>query len=243
MSSPPGESNPNNNSNNNNAQDRGQGPPVPDSGAIPTPVYYTTTGYPATYYYYNPVYVAPPPYTTMAAAPAPAMGTAIAIDPHTNQMYQYVSGLAGSNRHPMTAPPVDPEFPAANLINSTGGAGCEPGFNYFFPSEHANMIVLKCKTAPWKLTPGTYDTIPYHAAKVPANVTLSELLAGFGANNPDKSKNQLWEVYPQGGGAWGWKEHIKGDDEEMMKRTVKDQGWAIKRGGKVPPVYLWITKN
>jgi hypothetical protein len=68
-------------------------------------------------------------------------------------------------------------------------------------------------------------------------------LVGFGADNPYKAKNQFWEVYPQGGGAWGWKEHVTGDDKVMMARTVRDMGWVEKRDGVVQTVYLWITKS
>lgn len=198
-------------------------------------------------YYTNPYYAAaaPPPYTAappgMPGGPPHQLGTAMAVDAQ-GQVYQYVSGLNGSGRFPQPAPVVDPDFPAANHINSTGGAGAEPGFNYFFPTEHAKLIVLKCAVPPWTLVPGSYGDLPFHAAKVPANVTMAELLVGFGAENPEKAKNQFWEVYPKGGGKWGWKEHCTGDDEIMMARTVRDMGWVEKREGTVPTVYLWISK-
>ncbi|KAL2268803.1 hypothetical protein VTJ83DRAFT_3649 [Remersonia thermophila] len=241
-------------SNPHHGRDQGSAPPqAPTAGTAngnPLPpdtrimgTYAYVPAIPPTYHFYNPYYAAPPPYTSVAPATAPTLGTAIAADPFTGIPYQYVSGLAGSERYPTSAPPVDPDFPAANHINTTGGAGLEPGFNYFFPNEHANVIVLKCATAPWKLARGSYADIPFHAAKVPANVTMAELLAGFGACNPDKAKNQFWEVYPQGGGAWGWKEHVRGDDEVIMMRTVKAMGWTQKRGGKQQTVFLWITKN
>jgi hypothetical protein len=159
-------------------------------------------------------------------------------------LYQYISGLNGTNRHPQPAPPTDPTFPAANLLNATGGAGAEPGYNYFFPTEHAKVVVLKCSIPPWKLVPGTYRDIPFHACKVPANITMAELLVGFGANNPDKGKNQFWEVYPQGGGRWGWKEHVVGDDQLMINKSVREMGWVEKRAdGELPTIYLWITKE
>ncbi|KAK4132706.1 hypothetical protein BT67DRAFT_443611 [Trichocladium antarcticum] len=176
------------------------------------------------------------------APPHPRLGSTIATD-HKGQAYQYISGLNGSNRFPQPAPAIDPDFPAANLINSTGGVGAEPGYNYFFPTQHAKVVVLKCAVPPWTLVPGTYASIPFHAAKVPANITMAELLVGFGADNPDKGRNQVWEVYCQGGGRWGWREHLRGDDEVMMVRTVREMGWVENRDGDVPTVYLWITKN
>ncbi|KAJ4287130.1 hypothetical protein N0V88_007752 [Collariella sp. IMI 366227] len=50
---------------------------------------------------------------------------------------------------------------------------------------------------PWHLIPGEYAGIPFHCCNVPANITMAELLVGFGADNPDKGKNQFWEVYEQ----------------------------------------------
>ncbi|AEO59769.1 hypothetical protein MYCTH_2067913 [Thermothelomyces thermophilus ATCC 42464] len=198
--------------------------------------------------FYGPPCYPPPPYTPSAVVGGPQQqqqvgyGAAVAVDAQ-GVVYQYVSGLAGSGRFPGPAPVVDPDFPAANHINSTGGAGVEPLFNYFFPTEHAKVIVLKCPVPPWTLVAGTYADLPFHAAKVPANVTMAELLVGFGADNPDKARNQFWEVYPQGGGKWGWKEHCTGDDEVMMARTVRDMGWVEKRDGAVQTVYLWISKS
>ncbi|KAK4102429.1 hypothetical protein N658DRAFT_468933 [Parathielavia hyrcaniae] len=221
--------------------------------AVPPPYYPVPggLGQPPGMMYCNPYLppLLPPPYTQNAAAAArpqacPALGTTIAVGPN-GQLYQYISGLNNSNRLPCPPPVVDPDFPAANHINSTGGAGVEPGFNYFFPTEHAKVIVLKCTVPPWTLGAGSYsDTVmPFHAAVVPAGVTMAELLVGFGATNPDKGRNQFWECYPQGGGAWGWREHVTGDDEVMMARTVRDMGWVEKRDGCARTVYLWISKG
>ncbi|KAK3898645.1 hypothetical protein C8A05DRAFT_47089 [Staphylotrichum tortipilum] len=194
--------------------------------------------------FYYPPYLPPPPYTAAPAGPpGPNLGTAFAVDPASGHIYQYISGFNNSSRLPQPAPPIDPDFPAANLINSTGGAGAEPGYNYFFPSEHAKVVVLKCPVPPWTLVPGTYADIPFYASLVPAEIRMNQLLAGFGAQNPDKKQNQFWEVYPQGGGKWGWKEHVTGDDEVMMARTVRDMGWLTKREGVALTVYLWISKG
>lgn len=217
------------------------GPP-PDTGPPPpgtTPMDLGHAHYPMPgYYQHYPYY----PQQPAVAARAP-LGTVLAVDP-AGQLYQYTSNVNGTNRLPQPPPPTDPSFPAANLINATGGAGAEPGYNYFFPTEHAKVVVLKCAIPPWKLVPGTYSDIPFHACKVPANVTMAELLVGFGADNPDKGRNQLWEVYPQGGGRWGWKEHLMGDDEWMMQRTVREMGWVEKRGGgEMETVYLWIVRD
>ena len=226
------------------------GPPPPGTMLSYPPAYYpmpsTLPAQRPMMYYYPPTYP-PPPYTAAAAIQHPpgfgfGTGTAIAAD-RNGQLYQYISGLHGSNRFPQPAPPVDPDFPAANLLNASGGAGAEPGFNYFFPTDHAKVIVLKCPVKPWTLVPGSYGDIPFKASLIPANVTMAELLVGFGADHPDKKMNQFWEVYPQGGGAWGWKEHCTGDDEIMMARTVRDMGWVEKREGRIETVYLWISKN
>lgn len=222
------------------------GPP-PDTGPPPPGTTHTNIGHHAQYYYPTPAFY--PPYGGYYAQPAPpppphAVGAALALDA-SGRLYQYVSNLNGSGRVPQPGPPpTDPTFPAANLVNGTGGAGAEPGYNYFFPTEHAKVVVLKCAIPPWKLVPGTYADIPFHACKVPASVTMAELLVGFGADHPDRGRNQLWEVYPQGGGRWGWKEHLLGDDAEMMAKTVRDMGWVEKRAdGQVPTVYLWIVRG
>ncbi|KAK4154106.1 hypothetical protein C8A00DRAFT_14755 [Chaetomidium leptoderma] len=172
--------------------------------------------------------------------PGPSLGTTMAVDPQ-GMLYQYISGLNGSGRFPQAPPVIDPDFPAANHINGTGGAGVEPGYNYFFPTEHAKVHVLKCTVPPWLLVGDSYPQ--YHSAKIPANITMAELLKGFGADNPDPAKNQFWEVYPQGGGLWGKREHCTGDDEIMMARTVRDMGWVEKQEGTVPTTYLWISKG
>ncbi|KAK3306081.1 uncharacterized protein B0T15DRAFT_397975 [Chaetomium strumarium] len=194
-----------------------------------------------------PPYAAAPyaaPYAALYPAAAPALGATYAIDGR-GQVYQYISGFNGSGRYPQPAPPVDPTFPAANLINSTGGAGAEPGYNYFFPTRHAKVAVLKCPSPPWKVPPGTVPGVDdqMHKTHIPANVTIAEILAGFGCQNPDKAKNQLWEVYEQGGGRWGWREHITGDDEVMTARTVLDMGWCEVRNGDLPVTYLWLSKT
>lgn len=229
------------------------GPPPPGTMMTVQPPYYPFMGAPGMpcmpgipghhpmMVYANPFFPPPPPYTA-GPTPGPSLGSTVAIDAQ-GLCYQYISGLNGSGRLPQPTPVVDPDFPAANHINSTGGAGVESGFNYFFPTEHAKVIVLKCAVPPWTLVPGTYGDLPFHAAKIPANITMAELLVGFGAQNPEPAKNQFWEVYPQGGGKWGWKEHCTGDDEIMMARTVRDMGWVEKREGTAPTVYLWISKS
>jgi len=173
--------------------------------------------------------------------PANGIGTTWAIDAN-GQYYQYVSGINNSGRVPQPAPLINPDFPAGNLINSTGGVGLEPGYNYFFQTDHANVVRLMCPTEPWKLQPGTYDAIEFMPVKVPASTTMEQWFVGNGVDHPDKSLNQMWEVYPKGGGAWGWKEHIRGDDEVMMKRTVREMGWCEKRGGQLPTVYVWFWR-
>lgn len=37
------------------------------------------------------------------------------------------------SRQPQAWPNIDSTMPAAQMTNSTGGTGCEPGYNYFFP--------------------------------------------------------------------------------------------------------------
>ncbi|KAK4166927.1 hypothetical protein QBC43DRAFT_256693 [Cladorrhinum sp. PSN259] len=158
--------------------------------------------------------------------------------------YTYVSNLRNSNRTPVPPPKIDHEFPAAHFINSTGGAGTEPGYNYFFPNDHAKVIVLKWPEAPWIKAPGPNVQVPFYAAHIPHCVTMSEVLTGFGATNRNKSKNQIHRIYPQGGGRWGHMEEVKGDDVRYTTKTVKEMGWCRRdKGGELGVVYLWIFRG
>ena len=146
---------------------------------------------------------------------------------------------------PSGNPVIDPAMPATNMTNSTGGVGCEPGYNYFFPSEHTKIHVL-CTgdTPPWQLNAAT--TAPFRAIHVPVNLTLADLLRGFGAQNPDPRKNKLIEVHQGGGGRWYKGMTFKGDDEADMAKTLKQVGWDGTRTGLPngkPVVFLYVTKG
>ncbi|KAJ4422625.1 hypothetical protein N0V82_002744 [Gnomoniopsis sp. IMI 355080] len=146
---------------------------------------------------------------------------------------------------PANLPIRDPLLPSASLRNSTGGVGCEVGYNYFFPAEHTKIHVLQTgDTPPW-LIPSTF-AFPFHAVHVPVNTFLGDLLKGFGACNPDASKNRIFEVHQGGGGKWYKGMCLKGDDSDMMDKTIKSIGWDATRtglaGGK-PVVYLYVTKG
>jgi hypothetical protein len=168
----------------------------------------------------------------------------IAPQPPNTQGFSYVSGFGGGTRAPQPHPLIDPEIPSANMTNSTGGAGCEPGYNYFFGPEHTKIHVLKTPTPPWEL-PENFS-VPFHACHVPTGVTIGELLKGFGATNPVAKKNRLWEVVQGGNGKWykglGFN---AGEDADMIK-TCKEVGWDSSRSGlpgKKPVVYLYIRKD
>ena len=126
----------------------------------------------------QPVYYQQAPYAQPLVQPAP-YGSHTIAQPGMNPV-----------RGPQTYHTVDPSMPAANMSNSTGGVGCEPGYNYFFPQEHTKIHVLKSGgTPPWHLPP--FQVIPFHAAHVPVTVTVAELLKGFGATNPTAKKNKI----------------------------------------------------
>lgn len=146
---------------------------------------------------------------------------------------------------PSNPPTLDATLPAANMTNSTGGVGCEAGYNYFFPSEHTKIHVFQTgDTPPWLLPPNLM--FPFHAVHIPVNTTLGDMLRGFGACNPDASKNRIFEVHQGGGGKWYKGMCFKGDDGDDMDKTIKSVGWDATRtglpGGK-PVVYLYITKG
>ncbi|KAK1775545.1 hypothetical protein QBC45DRAFT_242573 [Copromyces sp. CBS 386.78] len=186
------------------------------------------------------------PYYAAPAAAAPAWGTAMAATPSLfPQPYQYISGLGGSGRTPQPYPVINPNMPASNMTNSTGGVGCEPGYNYFFPPEHTKIHVFKCgATPPWHQPPNA--RLPFHACHVPVNTTVQELMYGFGACNPSKKKNKLFEVVQGGNGRWYRGLAFRGDDKELLQKTCKELGWDKSRSGlpgQKPVVYLYVTKD
>lgn len=131
------------------------------------------------------------------------------------------------------------------MTNSTGGVGCEPGYNYFFPAEHTKIHVFETgDTPPWLLPPNF--VFSFNAVHVPVNTTLGDLLKGFGACNTNPSLNRLFEVHQGGDGKWYKGMCIKGDDFSDMDKTIKSKGWDSTRtgmqGGK-PVVYLYVTKG
>ncbi|KAJ4387864.1 hypothetical protein N0V93_008467 [Gnomoniopsis smithogilvyi] len=146
---------------------------------------------------------------------------------------------------PSQPPVLDSSFPAVNMTNSTGGVGCEPGYNYFFPSEHTKVHVLKTgDTPPWNLRP--QSVLKHYAAHIPVNTTLGALLKGFGACNPDPSKNRIFEVHEGANGKWYKGMCFTGDDAGAMDKTIKSIGWDATRtglpGGK-PVVFVYVTKD
>ncbi|KAK3690221.1 hypothetical protein B0T22DRAFT_190410 [Podospora appendiculata] len=239
---------------------RDTGPPPPRNGPRPNCAHYPGAGFPVTGFPAPAPAPAPAPttYPYIAGYPAPAnyggysymiqhppaIGTTFATTQVNQRPYQYTSGLHGSNRLPQAYPRVDPTMPAVNMNNSTGGVGCEPGYNYFFPPEHTKIHVLKCGARPpWEHRPNA--VFEFHACHVPVNTTVAELMAGFGATNPEKKRNVITEVVQGGGGRWYRGIILMGNDKDAMKRTCKEMGWDASRTGlpgQKPVVYLYITK-
>lgn len=135
------------------------------------------------------------------------------------------------------------------MTNSTGGVGCEPGYNYFFPSEHTKIHVFQTgATPPWSLPPSSRAAaaVPFHAVHVPVSTTLGDLLRGFGATHADPRRNRVFEVHQGGGGRWYRGQSFGGEDARSMDLAIRDVGWDQSRtgqpGGK-PVVYLYVTKG
>ncbi|KAH8899958.1 hypothetical protein GQ53DRAFT_709234 [Thozetella sp. PMI_491] len=168
----------------------------------------------------------------------PTGGFPIAQIPHS-------FGFSGSDRLPQPRPVINPDMPAAHMTNSTGGLGCEPGYNYFFPGEHTKIHVLKTgSTPPWQF-PRTY-TMPFHACHVPVRTTVGELLHGFGATNPVSKLNKVVEVTQGENGRWYSGLSFSGDEKQNMAKTLKEVGWDKTRSGHPgckPVVHLYITKD
>ncbi|KAI8157001.1 hypothetical protein K4K49_005992 [Colletotrichum sp. SAR 10_70] len=200
-------------------------------------------GYPyqPSQYYYQPPASPYPGATSYSwatpSAPPPGGYTTYPLQP-SGQAHPYArtttSGL----------PALDPRNPAAHLSNSTGGTGCEPGYNYFFPAAHTKIHVFRSTTPPWQLPANA--RIQFAAFHVPVNTSLAELLKGFGATNPVPKKNKCYEIVQAGNGKWYKGLCFAGDDKDMMKKCLKDVGWDGTRtgqpGGK-PVVCLWVVKD
>ena len=215
-------------------------PPFPwPYGSVTQPYYYPG----AQPHYYG---IAPPAAAPAVAPANPApVGAAMAATPGTQRPYTYVSGLGGSGRVPQPHPAVDDNFPCAHMVNSTGGVGCEPGYNYCFPKEHTKVIVLKSADKPWHLVP-PYPPFEQSAWHVPVNFTVGMLMEAFGATNPDKKLNVMYLVDYVGGGRWKKAGQIAGNEKNKVALTLKDMGCDNKRTGlpgQQLPVYLYFTKD
>lgn len=141
-------------------------------------------------------------------------------------------------------PRIDPAMPASQMTNSTGGVGCEPGYNYFFPAAHTKAHVFKSATPPWQL-PGNTQ-IPFMATHIPCNTTFADLMQGFGCTNPSAKKNRVFEIVGGGGGKWYKGMEINGGDKGAMKKTIGEVGWDSSRTGRAgekPVVCLWFCKD
>ena len=147
-------------------------------------------------------------------------------------------------RYGQPVPRIDPNMPAAQMTNSTGGLGCEPGYNYFFPAEHTKIHVFGGTKPPWQL-PGNAN-IPFNAIHMPCNLTLGDVLKGLGCTNPNPKKNRCTEVVQGGNGRWYKGLTFAGDDKGMLGMSIKEVGWDISRNGHrqgKPVVCIWATKD
>ncbi|KAM0556091.1 hypothetical protein ACHAPJ_006080 [Fusarium lateritium] len=164
----------------------------------------------------------------------------------TQQTFSHQPNGTGNilRRQPQPLPNIDSGMPAAQLTNSSGGVGCEPGYNYFFPAEHTKVHVFKSDTPPWQLQANAQ--IPFIASHVPTTTKLGDLLKGFGCTNPTAKKNMCFELYSGGNGKWYKGYSFAGDEKSEIGKTMTEVGWDSTRtglpGGK-PVVCLWFCKN
>ena len=146
---------------------------------------------------------------------------------------------------PSVPPASDPLMPAASLANSSGGTGMEPGFNYFYVSEHVRIFILRSKYPPWQVNDNSQINVT--ANFVPGNVTIGELMRGFGCDNPEPKNNRVTEIVPGGSGNWYKGLSISGASKELLKKSIREVGWDGARGDlpggeESPGVYLWFCK-
>lgn len=205
---------------------------APNNGFSPLPVGYNPANTVPLYSYPQPMpgqpYAQGPIYTM------PQNGFQHPVPAFSQQDPRYL------NPHPV----MTPESAALNFQNSTGGVGCEPGYNYYFPAQHTKLHVIKSKEPPWRLAAGM--SMHFGAYHVPCNTTLGDIMKGFGATNADHKKNRVTEVTPGGNGNWYKGVTFAGDDKDKMKLTLKELGWDHTRSGRTgekPVVWIWVTNT
>ncbi|KAI1162722.1 hypothetical protein F5B18DRAFT_364730 [Nemania serpens] len=154
--------------------------------------------------------------------------------------YPSAPGYYPNQRFPQPHPRVSANVPGMNMVNSTGGAGCEPGYNYIFHDEHTKIHVFRTKEPPWRAPRMNYSFAKF---QVPTNTTIAELMLRFGACNPNPALNRITEVVEGGGGRWYRGMIFQGDQMDVQK-TLKECGWDRSRSGREKAVvWLWITKD
>ncbi|KAG6015094.1 hypothetical protein E4U54_004247 [Claviceps lovelessii] len=187
-----------------------------------------------------------------APAGIPAAAAFVPVPPgaqagyQTQQTFSYQPNGMGNilPRQAQPWPTIDPTMPAAQMTNSTGGVGCEPGYTLFFAAEHTKAHIFRSNTPPWQL-PATAQ-LPFKAAHIPCNTTLEELLKGFGCTNPVPKKNKVFEIQSAGGGKWYKGLEVNGGNKDLLKKTIKEVGWDATRTGnprEKPVVCLWFCKD
>ncbi|KAI1742739.1 hypothetical protein F4680DRAFT_411616 [Xylaria scruposa] len=155
--------------------------------------------------------------------------------------YYGANGYYPNQRFPQPHPRVSLDVPGMNMVNSTGGAGCEPGYNYIFHDEHTKIHVFKTSEPPWRAPNMNYSFAKF---QVPTNTTIAGLMLRFGACNPNPALNRIVEVIEGGSGRWYRGMVFQGDQEADCKKTLKECGWDNSRSGREKAVvWLWITKD
>lgn len=222
---------------NNPAHGRDLGPPPPITRQPNFNFYQAYGGYPPQPSFFpGGQFPQPSPYMAPWGTPSPAVPAGTGF---------FNPGLPRGTHGPVAQPIINPALPAANMTNSTGGVGCEPGYNYFFPAEHTKILVFRTgATPPWQLPPSF--SAPFHAVHVPVHTTVGDLLKGFGATNPNPQKNKVVELHQGGNGRWYKGMSFRGDKDKDMDKTLKSVGWDASRTGlpgQKPVVYLYVTKG
>ncbi|KAI1264755.1 hypothetical protein F5Y18DRAFT_78166 [Xylariaceae sp. FL1019] len=149
----------------------------------------------------------------------------------------------GDLRAPTAHPRLDPRFPGMNVVNATGGAGLEPGYNYLWHNDHAKIHVFTTKSPPWRAAGAN---LPYVRFYVPTNTKMGELMDRLGATNKNPKKNRIVEVTEGGNGNWYSGSIFNGAELEDTDKDLKSLGWDRSCSGlpgKRPPIWIWVTKD
>ncbi|CAG8971391.1 hypothetical protein HYALB_00006941 [Hymenoscyphus albidus] len=192
----------------------------------------------------------PPPFWGQPPRPSPIVQHFHSFPAHPPfPPYPPASGPPQSTQPPVENP--IPDLPGTVLRNPFGEQGAPSDYSIMFPGQYCPIHLIKTATKPWEYTEPLHliehgPQLNFNKILVPTSISVKDLMANCGCNNPDAKKNRVYEVTEDGAGRWKKGLEIGGDEADKVKKSISDWGWNEKRTGKpgAPPVvWLYMTKD